>query len=172
MPIKSVLKPKSLLLQAVNYTVFMAMVWYFSFSPPYRQLAEDKAVVTLAFGHAAKRVSECNVLSQEELSKLAPNMRKPMDCPRERSPLSIELRLDGELAIQDVFEAPGLYNDQSVDVYRNIKVPQGEHRLSVWMNDDVRVNGPTYQFEQTVNLQPAQRLVVKFDANKNAFTVN
>lgn len=164
--------PRSLLLQVVNYTLFMAMVWYFSFQPPYRQLAEDNAVVTLAFGHAAKRVAECSVLSQEELNKLAPNMRKPMDCPRERSPVTIELRLDGELAAREVLQAPGLYQDQSVDVYRSVKVPRGEHQLSVWMNDDVNVDGPTYEFEQSVTLQPAQRLVVSFDPNKNGFSVN
>ena len=163
---------RSLLLQVVNYTLFMAIVWYFSFQPPYRQLAEDSAVVTLAFGHAAQRITECTVLSQEELNKLAPNMRKPMDCPRERSPVTIELRLDGELAAREVLKAPGLYQDQSVHVYRSVKVPQGEHLLSVWMNDDVNVNGPTFEFEQSVTLQPAQRLVVSFDPNKNNFSVN
>ena len=165
-------KARSLVLQVVNYTVFMAMVWYFSFSPPYRQLAEEDAVVTLAFGHAANRVSECTVLSQEELEKLPPNMRKPMDCPRERSPVTIELRVNGELASRDVLEAPGLYQDQSVDVYRNVEVPKGQHHLSVWMNDDVNVVGPTYEFETTVTLQPAQRLVVSFDPNKNGFSIN
>lgn len=166
------LKVKPLLLQALNYTAFMAMVWYFSFSPPYRQLAEDKAVVTLAFGHAAKRVAECTVLSQEELQKLAPNMRKPMDCPRQRSPVTIELRVNGTIEVEDTLQAPGLYQDQSVDVYRNVKVPHGEHRLSIWMNDDVNVDGPTYHFEQTVKLRPAQRLVVSFDAKINGFSVN
>lgn len=168
----STLSPMSLILQAVNYAVFMGMVWYFSFSPPYQQLPGDGAIVTLAFGHATKRVSECVALDQEELEKLAPNMRKPMDCPRERSPATIELRLDDELKVQDVFQSPGLYQDQSVDVYRNIKVPQGEYRLTVWMNDDVNTDGPTYRFEQTVELQPAQRLVVKFDAAKGGFSVD
>lgn len=167
----SALKPKWLLLQALNYTVFMAMVWYFSFSPPYRQLADDNAVLTLAFGHAGQRISECQAINPEELSKLAPNMRKVMDCPRQRSPVTVELRLDGEPEIEDVFQAPGLYQDQSVDVYRNVKVTSGEHRLSVWMNDDVNVDGPTHRLDQTVNLLPAQRLVVSFDAKANAFSV-
>lgn len=161
-----------LLLQAVNYAVFMAIVWYFSFSPPYRQLAENSAVVTLAFGHASKRVSECSVLTQEELDKLAPNMRKPMDCPRQRSPVTIELRLNGELAAREVLRPPGLYQDQSIDVYRNIKVPKGQHHLSVWMNDDSNVDGPTFEFEKTVKLLPAQRLVLSFDPDKNGFSVN
>ena len=163
---------RSILLQVVNYTLFMGLVWYFSFNPPYRQLAEDHAVVTLAFGHAAKRVSECTVLSQEELNKLAPNMRKPMDCPRERSPVTIELRLDGNLVTREVIKAPGLYQDQSMDVYRNVNVPRGEHLLSVWMNDDVNAEGPTHQFEKSVSLQPAQRLVLSFDSTNNRFTVD
>ncbi len=165
------LKPKWLLLQAVNYTVFMIMVWYFSFSPPYRQLADDNAVVTLAFGHAGERIAECKVLSQQELEELAPNMRKAMDCPRERSPITIELALDNQPAIKDVFQPPGIYQDQSVDVYRNVKVASGKHRLSVWMNDDVNVDGPTHRFDQAVTLLPAQRLVVSFDAKTNAFSV-
>ena len=65
----SALKPKWLLLQAVNYTVFMAMVWYFSFSPPYRHLADDEAVLTLAFGHAGQRISECTVQSTRRSSR-------------------------------------------------------------------------------------------------------
>jgi hypothetical protein len=163
---------RSALLQVVNYAVFMSIVWYFSFQPPYRQLSEGDAVVTLAFGHAAQRIGECKKLSQEELNKLAPNMRKPEDCPRERSPVTIELRLDGELAAREVLEAPGLYRDQSVDVYKSVKVPHGRHSLSVWMNDDVNVEGPTFRFEDTIVLKPAQRLVVTFNQNEAGFSVN
>ena len=70
-----------------------------------------------------------SAINQEELSKLAPNMRKVMDCPRQRSPVTVELRLDGEPEIEDVFQAPGLYQDQSIDVYRNVKVAIGEHQV-------------------------------------------
>lgn len=165
------LKPKWLLLQALNYTVFMIMVWYFSFNPPYRQLADEEAVVTLAFGHAGERIAECKVLSQEELEELAPNMRKPMDCPRERSPITVDLQLDNHPVISDIIQAPGFYQDQSVDVYRSVKVTSGKHRLSVWMNNDVNLDGYTHRLEQTVNLSPAQRLVVSFDATTNEFTI-
>ncbi len=166
------IKPTKLLLQVVNYTIFMAMVWFFSIKPPFQQLRADQAVVTLAFGHAAKVVAQCKRLSAEELAKLAPNMRKPMDCPRERSPVNIELKLDGNVVVKDVLNAPGLYQDQGVDYYQNIRVPAGTHTLAVWMNDDVNTSGPTYQHEQTVSLSPAQRLVVTFDAKGEGFSVN
>jgi len=156
-------------LQVVNYSVFMLLVWYFSAAPSYTQLAPDQAVVTVAFAHAGKRREECRELSAEELAKLPPNMRAPMDCPRERSPVTVELLLDGELLVEEVVQAPGIYNDLGIDVYRSIKVPAGEHMLAVRMNDNVRVEGPTFTHEETVNLEPAQLLVVNFNSDTGRF---
>ncbi len=165
--------PKAIrfVLQALNYAVFMALVWYFSTSPPYRQLAEDQAVIALAFSHAGERREECRRLSQEELAKLPPNMRIPMDCPRERSPVKVELFLDNELVISETARAPGLYEDQGVDVYRKVKIPAGKHDLRVRMNDNVRIQGPTYTHEQTVELEPAQLLVVDFKKDMGKFII-
>jgi len=160
-----------LVLQVFNYAVFMGLVWYFATSPPYRQLAEDQAVITLAFSHAGERREECRRLSQEELAKLPPNMRLPMDCPRERSPIKVELFLDDELAISEIAKAPGLYQDQGVDVFRKIKVPVGKHDLRVRMNDNVRVQGPTFTHEQAIELEPAQLLVVDFKKDMGKFIV-
>ncbi len=160
---------RRLLLQGFNYALFMAVVWYFSLYPAHRRLADDEAVITLAFGHTSQRVEECRTLSQEQLNELAPNMRTAVDCPRERSPVRLELTLDDEVATRMDLVAPGLYKDQGVDVYRDITAAVGEHRLSVWLNDDVNVDGPTYRFERAIELQPAQRLVVTFDATRGGF---
>jgi hypothetical protein len=158
-------------LQALNYTLFMLLVWYFSAAPPYTQLTPDQAVVTVAFSHAGERREECRQLSQEELARLPPNMRAPMDCPRERSPVTVELLLDGELLIEEVARAPGLYSDLGIDVYRTAKVPVGEHTLAVRMNDNVRVEGPTYTHEKTVTLEPGQLLVVDFNSETGSFII-
>ena len=82
-------------LQIFNYLIFIMVVWYFSIKPPYHQLEDDQAVIVLSFTHATKIREACHKLSQEELMKLAPNMRLPTNCPRERSPLNLELYLDG-----------------------------------------------------------------------------
>ena len=164
-------KPLPLVLQVLNYSVFMALVWYFSASPSYRQLAEDQAIVTVAFSHAGERRAECRTLSQEELMKLPPNMRLPSDCPRERSPVKVELFLDEELTISEIARAPGLYEDQGVDIYRKVKVPIGTHNLRIQMNDNVRVEGPTYTHEQKIELKPAQMLVVDFKKDGGEFVV-
>ncbi|MCZ7598301.1 MAG: hypothetical protein M5U09_12105 [Gammaproteobacteria bacterium] len=153
-------------LQGINYAVFMALVGYFSAAPDYRRMADDAAVVTVAFGHTTERVSECVERSAAELETLAPNMRAAPDCPRERSPLSLELMLDGETVADMYLKAPGLYDDQGVDVYRDVVTVAGSHRLTVRMNDDVNADGPTYVLDTTVNPEPQRRAVVSFEPGR------
>ena len=158
-------------LQVLNYALFMLLVWYFSAAPAFTQLQPDQAVITVAFAHAGERLEECHQLSQEELARLPPNMRAPMDCPRERSPVTVQLLLDGKPLLEEVARAPGLYHDLGVDIYRSAKVPAGTHTLTVQMDDNVRVPGPSYTHQETVTLKPAQLLVVDFNSETGAFVI-
>lgn len=159
-------RPLRYLLQAFNYAVFMALVWYFATRPAITLINDDEAVITIAFAHAGQTREPCRRLTQEELNKLAPNMRKPEDCPRERSPVTIEARLDDELFYRDSLPPPGLFGDGGVDVFHRVKVDAGAHRLSLKMNDSVRIDGFNHEFEREVNIAPAQILLVSFDVNK------
>lgn len=154
------------LLQAINYTVFMALIWYFATSPSVRILADDEAVITMAFAHAGDLREPCRKLSYEELAKLPPNMRKPEECPRERSPVAIEMVLDGETIYSRSLNPPGLYQDGGVDVYYSKKIPAGKHYFEIKMNDSVRVDGFNHTHEQEINVEPAQILLVDFDSEK------
>ncbi|MCW8909257.1 MAG: hypothetical protein OQK76_01430 [Gammaproteobacteria bacterium] len=165
-------KPLRYLLQAFNFSMFMALVWYFSLYPAYHQLEEDQAMITFTVSHAGKHIRECVKFSQEELLKLPPNMRKPMDCPRERSPISMELKLDDEVIYSKVAPPHGLYSDQGIDIYQNIRVPAGKHRLTAWLNDDVKVEGPIYKLSQDVTLKPEQHLVIEFKPAISGFDVH
>ncbi|MGI9308631.1 MAG: hypothetical protein ACR2P6_05170 [Gammaproteobacteria bacterium] len=158
--------PLRFLLQAINYTVFMALIWYFASSPSVRLIADDEAKITIAFAHAGELREPCRMLSQEELNQLAPNMRKIDDCPRERSPVTIEATLDGEPFYKALLRPPGLFEDGGVDVFYSAKIPAGTHRLSVQMNDSVRVEGFNHSFEQQVSIAPAQILLVGFDSRQ------
>lgn len=89
-------KPIRYVLQAINYSVFMAIIWYFATAPSVRLIGASEAKITIAFAHAGQLREACRRLSQEELNELPPNMRKIEDCPRERSPVTIEALLDGE----------------------------------------------------------------------------
>ena len=104
--------------------------------------------------------------------KLPPNMRLPMDCKRERSPLNLELFLDDKLLNKVVLQPSGLHKDQGVSMFQSIKVKAGEHKLRIWMNDDVKVKGATYKHKQSVIIKPEQLLLIDFDAGSGGFFIN
>ncbi|MBT7411044.1 MAG: hypothetical protein HN826_15200 [Methylococcales bacterium] len=158
-------------LQILNYSVFMGIVWFFSIHPSYHQLDKNQAMITFTMSHIGKHVTKCKKISYKELMKLPPNMRKPMDCPRERSPVEIELMLDSKVVYSRVVQPVGLFKDQGVDIYENIRVSAGKHRFKVWINDDVNVKGPIYRHEQDLTIRPEQHLVIQFKSKENIFSV-
>lgn len=154
------------LLQVFNYAIFMALIWYFATSPSVRVINDNEAMITVAFAHAGKTLKECRRLSQEELMKLPPNMRKPDDCPRERSPITIEATLDGKTIYSQTMQPPGIFNDGGVNIYYSSKVPAGKHSFKIRMDDSVRDEGFSHSLEQDINLDPAHILLVEFEPLK------
>jgi hypothetical protein len=159
-------KPLRYLLQALNYSIFMALIWYFASSPPVRIIEDDEAMITIAFAHAGDLREPCRRLSQEELMELPPNMRKPTECPRERSPVIIEALLDGKIIYNKSMQPPGIYNDGSINVYYSSRIPAGKHHFQIKMDDSVRVEGFNHSVEQDVDIKPAQIMLVEFDQLK------
>lgn len=154
------------LLQAFNYAIFMALIWYFATSPSIRVIEDDQAMLTVAFAHAGETREECRRLSQEELMKLPPNMRKPEDCPRERSPIIVEATLDGKSIYNKTMLPPGIFNDGGVNIFYSSKVPAGKHSFKIKMDDSVRKQGFNHVFEQDIEIKPQQIVLVEFDSLK------
>ena len=156
--------------QAVLYGSFAAVIAVFSSWPAYHHLPDGHALIKLSFTHHAQRVHECEPVSAEELAKLAPNMRAPMRCPRERSPITVEVDLDDDLVYRRTAAPAGLSGDGAASVYRRIAVPAGVHRVSVRLRDSVRSEGFDFARSEVVNLQPAEVLVIDFDAGQGEIT--
>ena len=89
-------------------------------------------------------------------------MQRVEICPRERSPLQLELILDGDTLYRAEVPASGLHSDGMSSMYRRFSIPAGAHHLQLRMNDDAAVEGYTWQFEQDIQLQPAQVVVASF----------
>jgi hypothetical protein len=166
-----VAKPISWIGQALLYGLFALIIGYFSSSPPYRHLPADQALIKLSFSHEGKPVSACRPRSAEELAKLAPNMRAPMDCPRGRSPVTVEIDLDGIPAYRYVASPSGLSRDGASTVYHRIPVHSGEHRLAIRLNDDARITGFNYLRQETVTLKPGKVLVIDFNQEAGGITL-
>jgi hypothetical protein len=164
-------RPISWIGQALLYGLFALIIGYFSSSPPYRHLPADQALIKLSFSHEGKLVSACRQRSAEELAKLAPNMRAPMDCPRGRSPVRVEIDLDGTPVYRHVAQPSGLSKDGASTVYHRIPVHAGEHRVAIRLNDDVRATGFNHRREEQVSLKPGKVLVIDFNQEAGGITL-
>lgn len=164
-------KPLSWIGQALLYGLFALTIGYFSSSPPYRHLPADQALIKLSFSHEGKLVSACRQRTAEELAKLAPNMRAPLDCPRGRSPVSVEIDLDGKPAYRHVAKPSGLSRDGASTVYHRILVRAGEHRLAIRLSDDARAADFAYRREEVVTLRPGKVLVIDFNREAGGITL-
>jgi hypothetical protein len=156
--------------QALLYGAFALAIGVFSSWPPYRHLAPDQALIKLSFSHTGKPVSECKAQTPEELAKLPPNMRAPMKCPRERSPVTVQVDIDGRRVLDRSAPPTGLSRDGASALYERLVVPAGERRIAVALSDDVRAREAAYRHEATVALAPGQVLVIDFDAEKGGIT--
>jgi len=154
--------------QALLYVPFMVLIGYFSTEPAYRHLDPGEALVRLSLSHAGSRVGECRQRTPEELAKLPPNMRAPLDCPRERSPVTVELEMDGALVYRIVATPSGLRRDLASTVYWRRAVSAGAHRFTARLKDK-REGDFNYVREIAVTLEPGRVLVIDFDPGRGGF---
>lgn len=163
------IKPLSLIGQAIAYTVFGAMLGYFSAAPAYVHRDPNLAQIKMSFSHAAQRVGECRRLSPEEIAKLAPNMRRPLDCPRGRLPILVELELDNRPLYRGELPPTGLAGDGSATIYQRFPVMAGKHHLVVRLRDSKRTTGFDYESAVDVDLARQQNFVIEFRAETGGF---
>ena len=137
--------------------------------PRYRQIPSQSAIVKLSFTHGSNRQAECRRRTAAELAKLPPNMRKPLDCPRTRSPVYVELDIDGYTAYHASLAPSGLWRDGPSRTYQRFVVAAGQHVISVRMRDTPRSDGFDYKKSEPVVLVADQNLVVDFRPEESGF---
>jgi hypothetical protein len=163
--------PRAWIGQGLLYGLFALVIGIFSRWPAYHHLGPDEALIKLSLVHAGALVGDCVPLTAAELARLPPTMRAPMRCPRERSPVTVELDVDGTPAVRVQARPSGLSRDGASAIYERVPVAAGERTLQVRLRDDVRGDGFGHVLERRVTLAPAQVLVIDFDAGKGGITV-
>ncbi|WP_374691739.1 hypothetical protein [Accumulibacter sp.] len=157
-------KPVAIIGQVILYGAFAAFIGYFATSPRYHQVADDVALIKLSISHLGER--ECRKRSPDELAKMPPNMRAPLDCPRERSDIRLEVDLDGQPILQTVMRPTGLYKDGVSTIYKRFEVKAGSHQLAVRMNDNLVKPGFNFVKEERISLKPHQVMVIDFNPDQ------
>lgn len=157
-------------MQALCYVAFAAVVGYFSAAPAYVHLAPGTALVKVSLQHAGQRLAPCRERTPEELAKLAPNMRSASVCARERAPVRVRVSLDEKMLCDLVAAPSGLGHDGASTVYHRAVVPAGSYRLKATLVDDA-AGKSAYTVERTIEVAPAQVLVLDFDGNDRRWVV-
>lgn len=156
-------------LQLVAFGVFWFVVIGLSVAPPYHYSDPEMAQIKVNIIHAATPVGGCRKRSREELEELAPNMRRPTICPRERNTLDLEIELDGETLVLQKARPSGLWGDGPGSIYEKFAVKPGRHQISIKMRDSGNEDVWDYVQEATIDLQPSQNFVVNFATSKGIF---
>lgn len=154
--------------QILLYVAFGAALGYFSSYPVFEVLPPDHALVRLSLSHGAQPVAPCRERTAEELAKLAPNMRVKLVCPRERSPVTVEVDMDGAPLYRITAQPAGLKRDGAATVYRRLPVVAGKHVFKARLADspDGKFG---YEAEATIDLPPGKVLVIDFLAAQGGF---
>jgi len=157
--------------QAALYALFAAAVGYFSTSPRYQHLPPDQALLRLSFSHSAKLKADCRRRTDAELAKLPANMRAPLDCPRERSPVVVSVELDGTELVHETFAPSGLSRDGASTGYRRLPIAAGRHQVRARFNDDARVSGFNYERDRIVDAAAGQVVLIDFAAERGGVLI-
>lgn len=153
------------------YGLFAAFVGVLSAWPNYQLVAENRAIVSVAFSHAGQRIGDCRMLTQEELNELPPNMRTMNDCPRERHPVRVVLRSGSETLYDATLQPSGIWADGKSNIYQRIEVEAGLHQLFVGVNDSGDDKAFDYERSAVVDLPPGRNLIVQFDGQTQQITI-
>ena len=151
------------------YLLFAGFIGYFASAPSYTHFPPDMALIKLSLAHGAKRVGGCRRFTQAELQKMAPNMRRPMDCPRQRLPVYIELEIDGETRYRDTVAPTGISGDGPSRIYQRVMVSPGPHAVVARLRDSDRRDGFDYVKTATINLVARQSLAIDFRSEMGGF---
>lgn len=155
--------------QAVAYGAFMAVIGYLAAAPSYSPFSPGDAQIKVSFRHSGVPKAECRRLTPEEISRMPPNMRRALDCQRERLPLYVEIVLDDKLLHAAAIPPTGIWKDGPSKIYERFAVPAGRHTLVARLRDSRRSEGYDHERVATIELAPQQNFVIEFRADKGGF---
>ena len=155
--------------QIVAFTLFALLIGYFSNSPSYTYYDPEMALIMVSFSHASEHKEKCRRFTQEEIAALAPNMRRPMDCPRERVPVYVEIIMDGNSLLSKSYNPSGLAKDGATSIYESIPVKPGQHQLIARLRDSKREGGFDYESSISISLEPKELFIIDFRKDLDGF---
>lgn len=107
----------------------MAMAW--ASTAPLRVDTSGDAIVRVSLGARPERIETCRTQSDEELAKVAPQMRQRVVCEGTTARYRLDVWRDRQLLLSRVVRGGGLRHDRQLYVSRDLRVPPGPASFAV-----------------------------------------
>lgn len=114
---------------AVTAVVLLAISW--GSLAPLEVAGSDDAMIRISLGARPERIEICTRQTDEELAKLAPQMRQTVICEGTTARYRLEVRRNDTLLHSQVVRGGGLRNDRPLYVFQVLRVPPGPAALAV-----------------------------------------
>lgn len=108
---------------ALAAAVLLALAW--GSIAPLKVARGDGAILRISLGARPERIEVCRRQTDEELARLAPQMRQSVVCEGTTARYRLEVRRNGELLHSQTVRGGGLRNDRPLYVSRDLPVPAG-----------------------------------------------
>jgi hypothetical protein len=96
-------------------------------------------------------------------------MRAPQVCERRRSPVWVELEIDGTTVFSADLFPSGLAGSGPSRAYERFVLSAGAHRIGVRMRDDPRPESLTREAYFDIEMAPEQSVALDYDATTESF---
>jgi hypothetical protein len=148
--------------QALVIGVVLLAIGYFADSPSLRVMDPATTELKLVIRHSGKLLGECEPMSVEGMANLAPNMRQTMVCPREKSPLSIELLANNRILVKKHIVPSGIHNDGVLAFYQRFVLPAGSTMIQLRVRENADSDTYSHVLNEELQLSPDSIVVVEF----------
>ncbi len=142
--------------------LIMGAAGMFSHSPSVTVVPEHSTQLKLVVRYSGQRLGECEPLDADALSRLPANMRQPIVCPREKSPLYAELVVDGETRVEATIAPSGIHHDGVIALYRELSVPVGTVQVTMNIRDRADVQEFSHVLHRKLELDADRVVTIHF----------
>ena len=133
----------------VAAAALLAMAW--ASTAPLPVHTSGDAIVRVSLGARPERIETCRTQSDEELAKVAPQMRQRVVCEGVTARYRLEVRRDGQPLLSQVVRGGGLRHDRPLYVSRELRVPPGIASVAVHLT---RVDTVASESDSAVVVDP------------------
>ena len=163
MTFPGVLTPVKVVGQIIFFALLMWLVGYLSIFPKISVHDEQETELRLVVRHSGRVIGECTAVSEKELQNLPANMQRLVNCPREKSPMLVELVVDHELSFESLVTPSGLHNDGVLAEFKVFTLKTGTRHIHATATSNTHEGEIVEYYEGEVEFSADRVVVLQLD---------